>query len=210
MAKPSGPVAQRLEQGTHNPLAAGSNPAGPTTCVNCLARVERFEKISGSGHSLRMSEHGHSLRDRASFSLPQSSRSFENKFAESSGQPSQALVQAVCMPALSLVAIDLSDESRDIALMDLEPRPAVCGEVADVTRSWLERQDSLAAKISDLDPSLVAQAIECFESAEDAGRFLITPARYLGGQTPVEAAQTPDGIHHVRELLNAIEHGVYL
>ena len=25
-----GPVAQRLEQGTHNPLAAGSNPAGPT------------------------------------------------------------------------------------------------------------------------------------------------------------------------------------
>jgi hypothetical protein len=26
-----GPVAQRLEQGTHNPLVAGSNPAGPTT-----------------------------------------------------------------------------------------------------------------------------------------------------------------------------------
>ena len=26
----SGPVAQRSEQGTHNPLVAGSNPAGPT------------------------------------------------------------------------------------------------------------------------------------------------------------------------------------
>ena len=26
-----GPVAQRLEQGTHNPLAGGSNPSGPTT-----------------------------------------------------------------------------------------------------------------------------------------------------------------------------------
>jgi hypothetical protein len=25
-----GPVAQRLEQWTHNPLVAGSNPAGPT------------------------------------------------------------------------------------------------------------------------------------------------------------------------------------
>jgi hypothetical protein len=25
-----GPVAQRLEQGTHNPLAGGSNPSGPT------------------------------------------------------------------------------------------------------------------------------------------------------------------------------------
>ena len=26
----SGPVAQRLEQGTHNPLVVGSNPSGPT------------------------------------------------------------------------------------------------------------------------------------------------------------------------------------
>ena len=25
-----GPVAQWLEQGTHNPLVAGSSPAGPT------------------------------------------------------------------------------------------------------------------------------------------------------------------------------------
>ncbi len=29
-AEKQGPVAQRLEQGTHNPLVAGSNPAGPT------------------------------------------------------------------------------------------------------------------------------------------------------------------------------------
>src|SRR5690606_4877496 len=28
---PPGPVAQRLVQGTHNPLVAGSNPARPTT-----------------------------------------------------------------------------------------------------------------------------------------------------------------------------------
>jgi hypothetical protein len=26
-----GPVAQRLEQGTHNPLVGGSNPSGPTS-----------------------------------------------------------------------------------------------------------------------------------------------------------------------------------
>ena len=25
----AGPVAQRLEQGTHNPLVGGSNPSGP-------------------------------------------------------------------------------------------------------------------------------------------------------------------------------------
>src|SRR6266849_266785 len=28
---PNGPVAQRLEQRTHNPLVVGSNPTGPTT-----------------------------------------------------------------------------------------------------------------------------------------------------------------------------------
>ena len=28
-----GPVAQWLEQGTHNPLVAGSNPAGSTTAL---------------------------------------------------------------------------------------------------------------------------------------------------------------------------------
>ena len=35
MPREWGPVAQRLEQWTHNPLVAGSNPAGPTnyTCV---------------------------------------------------------------------------------------------------------------------------------------------------------------------------------
>ena len=29
-----GPIAQRLEQRTHNPLVPGSNPGGPTTTLN--------------------------------------------------------------------------------------------------------------------------------------------------------------------------------
>ena len=29
-----GPIAQRLEQGTHNPLVPGSNPGGPTTYLS--------------------------------------------------------------------------------------------------------------------------------------------------------------------------------
>ena len=31
-----GPVAQRLEQGTHNPLVGGSNPSGPTNLSTLL------------------------------------------------------------------------------------------------------------------------------------------------------------------------------
>ena len=31
---PDGPVAQRLEQWTHNPLVPGSNPGGPTRATD--------------------------------------------------------------------------------------------------------------------------------------------------------------------------------
>src|ERR1041384_8595162 len=48
-----GPVAQRLEQQTHNLLVVGSNPTGPTTgdCRNCQNRV--IAKISAAS-SLRL------------------------------------------------------------------------------------------------------------------------------------------------------------
>ena len=34
LLRASGPVAQRLEQGTHNPLVPGSNPGGPNFIFN--------------------------------------------------------------------------------------------------------------------------------------------------------------------------------
>ena len=61
-----GPVAQRLEQGTHNPLVPGSNPGGPTlnfqlpifdcrscaaNCSDCLGFVEIL--ISSARETLR-------------------------------------------------------------------------------------------------------------------------------------------------------------
>ena len=37
----NGPIAQRLEQGTHNPLVPGSNPGGPTTsAIDLLASAQ--------------------------------------------------------------------------------------------------------------------------------------------------------------------------
>ena len=38
----TGPVAQRLEQGTHNPLVVGSNPTGPTTLTSILSIGKDF------------------------------------------------------------------------------------------------------------------------------------------------------------------------
>src|SRR5205807_2603618 len=37
----TGPVAQRSEQGTHNPLVPGSNPGGPNVLVANSANAER-------------------------------------------------------------------------------------------------------------------------------------------------------------------------
>ena len=37
-----GPVAQRSEQGTHNPLVGGSNPSGPTRIISCISNKVRY------------------------------------------------------------------------------------------------------------------------------------------------------------------------
>jgi hypothetical protein len=42
-----GPVAQRLEQGTHNPLVPGSNPGGPIPLASgSLAKLNRSAKLT--------------------------------------------------------------------------------------------------------------------------------------------------------------------
>ena len=46
-----GAVAQRLEQGTHNPLVAGSNPAGPSTKKRTIP-VRFFVLYSGQAQVL--------------------------------------------------------------------------------------------------------------------------------------------------------------
>jgi hypothetical protein len=44
-----GPLAQRLEQRTHNPLVLGSNPRGPTIRVNVQSIPARSARISPDG-----------------------------------------------------------------------------------------------------------------------------------------------------------------
>lgn len=82
--------------------------------------------------------------------------------------------------------------------------------VLSAVDALVDRQRALAAMIAQLDPKLVAQALHCFESAEAVGLFLITPTKSLGGKAPVEVARNARGFQRVRQILNAIEHGVYL
>src|SRR5213076_2310507 len=47
-----GPIAQRLEQGTHNPLVPGSNPGGPRKIFDL--RISIFDLLHHSGRWVRI------------------------------------------------------------------------------------------------------------------------------------------------------------
>ena len=52
----SGPVAQRLEQWTHNPLVVGSNPTGPNTQASKNKAVTKTGESSGKSQDGNLAE----------------------------------------------------------------------------------------------------------------------------------------------------------
>lgn len=56
---------------------------------------------------------------------------------------------------------------------------------------------------------LVRQAIEVFETQENARKWLTEPAYGLGGATPLRYASVEPGAREVERLLGRIEHGVF-
>ncbi len=56
MSVKSGPVAQRLEQWTHNPLVVGSNPTGPTTQTPENKRVTKTDQQSSKSEKEKVAK----------------------------------------------------------------------------------------------------------------------------------------------------------
>ena len=56
---------------------------------------------------------------------------------------------------------------------------------------------------------LLERATEVLESKATAVHWLKSPKRALGGQSPLDFADTEVGIEEVKELLGRIEHGVF-
>jgi uncharacterized protein (DUF2384 family) len=56
---------------------------------------------------------------------------------------------------------------------------------------------------------VAARAIEVFGTREKALRWLSTPVRSLGDQTPLSLLNTPEGIAEVQDTLGRVEHGVW-
>ena len=56
---------------------------------------------------------------------------------------------------------------------------------------------------------VTARAIEVFGSREKALRWLKTPVRSLGDQTPLSLLTTTEGVARVQDILGRVEHGVW-
>jgi len=56
---------------------------------------------------------------------------------------------------------------------------------------------------------LLGKAIEVLESAENAQRWLRSPQLGLGGEVPLDYAESEVGAREVEDLLGRIEFGVY-
>lgn len=106
------------------------------------------------------------------------------------------------------------DALRDLLGLPVEEMARKVG----ISTATLSRR---RAKADPLDPvhsdrlmryaRLFWQAVALFDGAQDAARkWLVSPARALGGQTPLDFAETEVGAREVEDLLGRLEHGVYV
>ena len=56
---------------------------------------------------------------------------------------------------------------------------------------------------------VAARAMEVFGAREKALRWLNTPVRSLGDQTPLSLLNTPEGVAQVQDTFGRVEHGVW-
>ena len=88
-------------------------------------------------------------------------------------------------------------------------------EVVGITQSTLSRRRKRG--MFDKDEServlrvarLVARAADVLDGMENARKWLTEPARGLGGEPPLEFADTEPGAREVERLLIRLEYGVY-
>ncbi len=76
-------------------------------------------------------------------------------------------------------------------------------------RADLRRRKRMVARLAKLDSSVVAAAMECFESEAAAASWLLRPLRTLGSKEPVVVARTKPGKAKVIGVLRSIENGVF-
>jgi len=95
-------------------------------------------------------------------------------------------------------------------MMTREAVYAIVGSERTLQRKQKSRERLSAAESDRLArlARIAVRAGEALGSQEKANRWLVTPNRALGGQTPIELVHTDTGTVLVEDVLDRIEHGV--
>lgn len=109
----------------------------------------------------------------------------------------------------------LPTERFDVLREVLDVSSGTLAEVVGITPSTLSRRRKRGT--FDKDESerilrvarLVARAIDVLDGMENARTWLTEPARGLGGEPPLEFADTEPGAREVERLLIRLDYGVY-
>lgn len=109
----------------------------------------------------------------------------------------------------------LPTERFDVLRRLLDVSSGTLAEVVGITPSTLSRRRKRGT--FDKDESerilrvarLVARAIDVLDGMENARTWLTEPARGLGGEPPLEFADTEPGAREVERLLIRLDYGVY-
>lgn len=78
-------------------------------------------------------------------------------------------------------------------------------------RTTSKVRDPLVGSLGQIGRSdaVLDRAVAVIGDRQEAYRWMGTPVRALGFQTPIAAAATPDGESRVLAVLDQLEHGVY-
>jgi len=117
--------------------------------------------------------------------------------------------------AVRLVREGLPTGRFDTLRAFLDISAADFSEVVGITSSTLSRRRSRGYFDKDESERLLRlarialRAVDVMEGTENAKQWLTEPARALGGETPLQFADTEPGAREVERLLGRIEHGVF-
>ena len=74
----------------------------------------------------------------------------------------------------------------------------------------ISRREAMVIRLRAFDEGVIAAALDTFQSARAAAEWLMGSAYGLGGEVPIEVAQTPQGRERVLNVLRCIEHNTLL
>lgn len=109
---------------------------------------------------------------------------------------------------LDVSELDELQKALDVSIDQLAPMLGISAATLHRRRSGTTLETAESDRVVRF-ARLFGRAREVFETPENARLWLKSPQIGLGGETPLEYAQTESGAREVEDLLGRIQYGVY-